>query len=209
MNRILFTIVYFSIINIAVSQNTLEYYTSDAKKKLNLADYNGVMNDCNDAVKYYPNRYEVYLLRGSMKYVMQDYNGALLDLNKSLSLNNQDAQTYKFLSQVKLNLKDTTGAINEINIAIKFDSLNAETLEGRGMLELETGQDSLSKKDFNKVILIFTNKLLKDTNNSYFYFARATAKLYIKDFLGCCSDLKKAKELGFVPAEEYIKKYCQ
>ena len=100
------------------------YYYLTGSSKVQLGDYDGAMNDLNEAIKignsqflYYP---MCYTDRGYLKYQLGDLNGALSDLSKSIELLPGEVP-YQYRAYVKFELGDLDGAIKDISKSIEFN----------------------------------------------------------------------------------------
>lgn len=99
------------------------YFSLTGFSKLQLGDYDGAMNDLNEAIKIGDSQFRYYSRcyneRGYVKYVLDDINGALSDLSKSIELQ-EDKTSYYYRSIIKSDLEDFDGAIEDISKAIKL-----------------------------------------------------------------------------------------
>ena len=100
------------------------YYYFTGASKVQLGDYDGAMNDLNQAIKIGNSQFLYYPMcftdRGYLKYQLGDLNGALSDLSKSIELLPREVP-YQYRAYVKFELGDLDGAINDISKSIQLN----------------------------------------------------------------------------------------
>jgi len=100
------------------------YYYFTGASKVQLGDYDGAMNDLNEAIKIGNSQFSYYSMcytdRGYLKYELGDLNGALSDLSKSIELL-PGGVSYEYRAYIKFELGDLDGAIKDISKSIEFN----------------------------------------------------------------------------------------
>lgn len=92
--------------------------------------------------------------------------------------------------------------------ALELDKADAELWYFRALTLYAWKSSDLPETD-RAAILSDMNKALElEPTNSKYYSERAYLKYDFGDAAGACADIRKAKELGYVDADEDIKKYC-
>jgi tetratricopeptide (TPR) repeat protein len=152
------------------------------KVKSILKDYEGAINDYNQAINVDPNSTSVllcYKYRGDAKTTLNDYKGAISDYAKAISIikndipTDEDDYTYDFLLDSfylncgisYYNNKNFLEAINDYNsvLGMRIDKTTAlRTFEIRALAKLELDDISGACKDFNIV-----KNLLKEDGDDY------------------------------------------
>ena len=126
-------------------------------------------------------------------------------------------------------LSQDVGAAKDNILRIAFDSGDAKSMDPglsygtqdvalqdmlyNGLLRYKPGdiseiQPDLAEK-YEVAEIDFSNMIRLDPGNSIGYLKRGIARTYIDDFLGACTDWKKAEKLGSKKATEFIIEHCQ
>jgi DNA-binding helix-hairpin-helix protein with protein kinase domain len=130
-----------------------------------LGDYEGAIENYNQAVRLNPNDAKAYVNRGNAHYEMaqhsgdpdKDYKAAIEDFNQALRLNPQESQAYVKRGVVRNEIaqyskdpdKDYKAAIEDFNQALRFNPQEAEAYVQRGIVRYKLAQYSgESNKDY-------------------------------------------------------------
>ncbi len=184
---------------------TKEEYLEQADKKYFSKEYSEAITFYTKAIELSPNDASIYSFRGHAKVEANDYNGAIADFTKSLKIEPNSA-VYCFRGLAKNKNNDYKGAIIDFTKAFELDQSYSIAIYNRGLSKyyLKNYQEAIA--DFTKAIKIRSqSKSLEENADPYYY--RALSKHHL-GLGGVCTDLSKAKELGYTEAEEAILKYC-
>jgi len=159
------------------------------------------MADLNKSIEL-NNKYETsFYYRANLKYSMADDAGCIEDCDKALAIKKY-YDTYYTRAIAKLQSKQYEAAIVDFTEALNLNSKHGKSLIERGVAYYFLEKDDLAKKDFDAGLLL-------NPEYSRGYYFRGKLKMYAKDKIGCCEDLKKAKQYGHSKAdEELVKNGC-
>lgn len=119
----------------------------------NLGDYEGAIENFNQALRLDPHNAKAYFNRGNAYYQMAqssnsepEYRQALEDFNQALRLNSHDAETYFKRGLVRSEIarskdsREYQGAIEDFNQAIRLDPRNVQAYVSRGNIRYQLAQ---------------------------------------------------------------------
>src|ERR1017187_10271117 len=152
------------------SETKVKDYLTSASKKLTTKNYNGAIEDCNNALKENSNSGVAYEIRGTIKSIIHDTIGAIEDLNNAIKFNSKLAGPYMLRGTLKIG-HDNKGALDDISMSIELDPDDAANYVARGQLEISMGNKNNALKDFKKGIEIFNNDIIKSPNDGMVYFS--------------------------------------
>lgn len=110
-------------------------YINSSERKYQARDYQGALNDTNQAIALNPKLANAYALRAAVKRELQDYQGAITDYNRAIALDPKNEWSYfnrGVLKQEKLN--DDSGALADYNQALVVNPQFGVALENRRRL---------------------------------------------------------------------------
>lgn len=93
-------------------------------------------------------------------------------------------------------------AIKEYDKALRFDSKHA-------MVYLKRGDSYRKLRKPNQAIRDYTTVISLRPSNARAWHHRGTMKIKLGKKREGCEDVRKAKELCYVPAESYYKQFCE
>lgn len=109
--------------------------------------YETALEQCNEALKIYPEEYFLYYWRAAIYSALGNKKSALTDYNKAITLKPQNANLYVMRGICKYGLKDEKGALNDYNKAIELDKNNGSAYSMRAIIKLENGDFDGADKD--------------------------------------------------------------
>ena len=222
--------------NESAKKQTSEEYINSGRKKVALKDYQGAMEDFNNAIGLNPSSDTAYANIGLCKSGLEDYKGAIQDYNKAIELNPKLFKAYYGRGLVKYKLEDYYGAIQDNSKAIELNPNFAEAYINIGLckhslkdyrgaiqdytkaIELDSklprayfnrGYSKHKLEDYKEAIQDYNNAIELDPKFAQAYFNRGACKYGLKDKEGSCTDWSKAGELGSTEAYDRISKYCK
>lgn len=128
--------------------------------------------------------------------------------DKAISIDSTCVQAYIQKSDLEIQKSQFEKALAYMNTAKKFAEKNEENetiahiLSIRSFIYFNLNDYQMATKDMDGAIR------LNDQNSGY-YFMRALIRRMNNDTKGCCSDLKKASNLGLEKAKESLALYCK
>lgn len=82
--------------------------------KVQTKDYQGAINDFNQAININPQYAEAYYSRGNARLELKDYQGAINDFNQAIKINPQYGDAYSSRGTARSALGDIQGATNDM-----------------------------------------------------------------------------------------------
>jgi tetratricopeptide (TPR) repeat protein len=144
-----------------------------------------------------------------------DYPDARCDKTRALSGRTIDlARGWAATGNYRGKNNDYQLAMVDFGIALKIDKNYAYIYFSRGNLKYNHKDYAGSIKDYTDYLKLLNspnrNKLSVDPidQEADAYYNRAMAKYMLGDYVGCCSDLRKAGELGQSKAYSEIQRKC-
>jgi tetratricopeptide (TPR) repeat protein len=166
-----------------------------------LKNEGSALTDLNKSIELNPNYETSYYYRANLKYSMADDKGCIEDCDKAIAIKKY-YDTYYTRAIAKLQSKLYDAAIADFNEALALNSSHGKSLIERGIAYYFLEKDDLARKDLDAGLLIN-----KEYSRGYYF--RGKLKKFANDKVGCCEDLKKAKQYGHTKAdEELIKNGC-
>jgi len=203
------------------SNGSVAYYNhryTDYKHR----DYEGAIENFNQALRLNPNDAKAYVNRGNAYYEIaqhsgtrnRDYRAAIEDFNQALRLNPNDAKAYLKRGEVRSEIAPYSGdsysdyraAIEDFNQALRLNSQNAEAYLKRGEVRSEIAPYSGdSYSDYRAAIEDFNQALRLNPQDAEAYLKRGNVRSEIapysgdsySDYRGAVEDLRKAAKLFF------------
>lgn len=121
-------------------------YCGKGCNKLLSKDYEGALQDLNQAVKFNPDNYAAY-------WLARQFEAALKDCDKAIELNYGSAQVYTRRASAKQRVGErraARGAISDYDMAIELEPDNALAYSFRGECHRTVGNTAQAKADFKK-----------------------------------------------------------
>jgi tetratricopeptide (TPR) repeat protein len=137
---------------IELGYEPLQYaYLNRGIAKCELQDYNGSIQDYNQAITLYPNFVVAHNLRGIAKYNSLDYKGALQDFEQAIYLKPDFPSPYHNRGNAKCALQDYKEAIKDYDKAISLQSDNPMYYNNRGHAHYSSGNYEAAIVDWEKM----------------------------------------------------------
>lgn len=122
--------------------------------KYEAGNYEGAVEDFNQAIELDPKNALAYNKRGDAYYRLGDYEQAQADSSQAISLNPQDANAYFDRGFAFSELGKYKEAIADYTQAIKLNSKDAYAYYGRGLARTQLKDNKGAIGDFNKAIAL-------------------------------------------------------
>ncbi len=172
-------------------------YIIRAYAKNDLGDYQGAIDDQNNALEINPNDAVAYLNRGLASSNMGDSKSALSDFNKSIMIDPGNAMAFSNRGVSKDRLGDPHGALDDYNKAIKIDPRSANAYANRCNSKRSIGDNDGAIEDCNKAIEIEPQQFAA-------FNGRGLAKMNLGDYRGAAVDIGMAIEIDPKNAIAYV-----
>lgn len=129
--------------------------------------------------------------------------------SKALSIDSTCFEAYIQKSDIEIQNSQYEKALLFIDLARKFAELKNEKNESIAHIYSVRSFIYFNLDNFQKATEDLNNAIsLNDQNSGYFYM-RALIRRINSDLKGCCSDLKRASNLGLEKAKESLAIYCK
>jgi tetratricopeptide (TPR) repeat protein len=198
-------------------------FAISAESKHTDGDYQGALEDYNQAIALNPKDGENYRNRGQVKhYRFNDPKGALADYNRAILLNSNDSPSYYLRGKLKFeSLKDSKGAITDLNKALalaKKDNLGRLVSESELALKdvnkpktkaspnagatekartyIESAEEKKKSGDFQAAREDYDRAIEIDPLNADLYTMRGVAKRRLNDISGALIDFNRAVQIS-------------
>jgi len=113
-----------------------------------------------------------------------------------------EAKKWFNMGDAKLENGDYTGAKEDYTKAIEIDSTFAYAYSRRALTKINLDDHTGAKEDYTKAIEF-------DPDYARFYFFRGLINVQLEDFNAACPDLEKAKKLGMIIADTFLREHCR
>ena len=200
-----------------------------------IKDYQNALLDYNKAIAIDSTDFKYFFSRGKLKDEVKDYRGAVLDYTTCIALNKISYKAYYSRAFSKSNYVDLYGAIEDYSKCIEINPDYGPAYLNRGIVKAQKHLHEDAIKDFDKAISLnvsfietmknraiskallnrkdaiddFNAVVQSDQKNGEGYYNRALHIINFKLKQDYCSDLKKANQLGFIPAKKLLNQYCK
>ncbi len=131
-----------------------------------------------------------------------NFKGALDDLNEAIALNPRYIKAYTYRGYVKDELDDYKGALADYNTAVSLKGDDYEAYARRGALKKRY-------RDYDGAIEDLDLAIQYKPDYAKAYSDRGQAKILNGDKKGGCTDMAKAKSLGYYAALNTISTNCK
>lgn len=160
-------------------------FNRSAKKKINIADYEGALADYAQAILLSPKDPVFFSNRGYVKCLQGDFNGAIEECNSAIRLDPLDSPSFFYRSQAKIKKKDYAGAIEDCNRALALNPDYTDAYYNRANAYQKSD-------DHSKAIADFTETISLNPKDVTAYWERAISKLSKQDNEGTIEDCTRA-----------------
>ena len=160
-------------------------YSNRGNAKDGIGDYQGAIDDYNQALEINPQHAEVYYNLGNTKGHMGDYKGALADLGRAIEINPRFANAYNNRGKIKNDIGFPKNAIDDYDQALGINPQHAEAYNNRGNAKNSIGDYKGAIADINRALGI--NPQYANAYNN-----RGNAKGHMGDHKGAIADYDRA-----------------
>ncbi|MEH1967180.1 tetratricopeptide repeat protein [Nostoc sp.] len=180
---------------------------SDAQQKLyqeglnkyEAGNYEGAVEDFNQAIELDPQNALAYNRRGDAYYRLGDYEQAQADSSQAILLNPQDANAYFDRGFAFSELGKYKEAIADYTEAIKLNSQNAYAYYGRGLARAQVKDNKEAIGDFSKAIAL-------KPQYTEAYLQRGILRRRLRQRLGAIQDFDTVIKINPSDAKAYYQR---
>src|SRR5208283_3615870 len=135
-------------------QKKADDFFEQGKQKFWGHDWNGAINDLNQAIKLNSQNPDAYLYRGEAERKLNKLDETILDYNRAAELDPKNARIYCVRGFVKGEKLDFDGAISDFNQAISLNPKYSNAYYGRGIAKDGKGDLSGASADLTQAIVM-------------------------------------------------------
>jgi tetratricopeptide (TPR) repeat protein len=135
----------------SVIQSVYTLMASSREKLLN-RDYQGALDDVNEAIALADDTAELYLLRGSIYASTNRYDSAIQDYTLALSLNPALTEIYEIRGHLYYEKKDYESALKDYDKVLQQNPNNSEVLLARVTIYFEQENYDYALNDINTLL---------------------------------------------------------
>jgi tetratricopeptide (TPR) repeat protein len=142
-----------------------------------------------------------YYCRGLTKMKLKNYESAISDFTESINLKIKEPNAIYYRALSYYNLPDIDNAILNFKNYLNFVNNYPEAYFDLGLAykKNEKNDDAINS---------FSQTIEKNPKHELAFFERGLIKHKLNDIEGACADFKKALELGYLPAYDYVNDIC-
>jgi tetratricopeptide (TPR) repeat protein len=167
---------------------TAQTRLDNGKRMFDQENYDGAIQELNEAIRVDPNMAEAYAYR-ARAYVGDDNDRALSDANKAIQLNPRLAMGYFARGRAYSAKNDNDRAIADYTEAIRLDPNNAMAYTNRGIKYRDKGDTDRAIEDYNQAIRL-------NPNEAIIYSNRGGAYGYKRDYDRAVTDFETALRIN-------------
>ncbi len=199
MRKFLITFALFLSLCVAEStaQFNKQFFYYVGREYLIDNRYREAIETVNVLLKFDPEAYEAYFLRGIAKYNLDDLLGAEQDFSSAIAINPVYTTAYQYRAITRSRLGNYDDALNDFAEAIDLRPDIPGSYYSRGVTYLLSQQFEKAIADFDMYIRF--ERLVPDA-----YINRGTAYLYLQDTLAAHADFDRAVRTNREYPESYV-----
>jgi len=190
---------FISIGLVSRAQYNIGKLLLDGQKFYETEKYTDALEVYSLIIKYKPEMFDGYFMRGVVKYNLQDYRGAILDFSKASEINPFSPDSYSNRGLSKQAIGNIDGALQDYNKAIEIDPSGTRYYLSRGIVFLMLSKPDKALADFN-----MATRFGLDVEKTLYY--RAVAKSENKDYQGALADFDKVIKEYPLNADAFIRR---
>lgn len=185
---------------IKMSKHTAAYYAQRARLYSQKENYQKAFEDMNLALKNDPYQLSWYYQRARMAYFSENYQSALEDLAFYCRYMPNDLEAVYLYGLSLYQTVDYFEALKMFN-RLLAQKKAARYYVARADTYMKTETYDYANKDY-------TMALDFGGGGAMLYFNRGLARLALDKKEQACGDFRRAKALGYLPADDYIRQLC-
>ncbi len=148
--------------------------------------------------------FEAFVNRADAYGVLKKYRNAVADYDSALAIQPRNPELFILRGMNLISLGRNTEAIQMFNRSLRYKPANGNAYFSRGRAYLELRQFAKARADFDSAILF-----MPSLGIAWFYHGVAVLEIDKTQRSEGCGDFKKAAELGYGEAWDYLEKFCE
>lgn len=169
-------------------------------------DYDGALENFNQAIKLNPQHAAAYYDRGRAYHAQGDYDRAFTDYNRAIQLNPDMAAAYVNRGNIYYKETEYAQALLDYNKAIQLNPQNALAYYRRGTVYFDAYRKNISEKagNYDRAMRDFNKAIELNSQFASAYQSRGSGYYYQGDYERALADYDKAIELRPQSASAYF-----
>ncbi|RLD54974.1 MAG: hypothetical protein DRJ01_17320 [Bacteroidetes bacterium] len=185
---------------IKIKKNKYQYYYNRAKAYYKTKKYKKSLSDINTAIKLMPTQLCLYYDKALYEFALKNYEPALADAKFYLKYFYKDYKAIFLSGQIYYEQNDYLNALLSFNKTLTLH-VDAKYFVARGNTYLKTKTYKYAEHDY--AMALDLNPRMGNV-----YFNKGIARLEQGNKKGACYDFMKALDLGYMKADDYLRRYC-
>jgi len=185
-----------------IENDKITHLIRNGIQKSNDQNYNGALEDFSHAVEIKPLEPTGYYCRGLTNLMLKNFESSIADFTESITLQMKELNALYYRGLANYDAGAFNRAIRDFSSYLNTESNYAEAYFNLALCykQLENNQEAIN---------YLSLAIEKNPRHEAAYFERGMIKNKMDDREGCCSDLKKAMEMGHLESYHYIKDLCR
>lgn len=165
-------------------------------------DYKVALEEFSLAIELNPQDAIGYYCRGLTKLQLKNFESAISDFTEAINLKMKEPNPFYYRALAYLYMKDIDNAVLNFRSYITIESHFAEVY-------YDLGNCFKQKENYAEAIKYFSLAIERDPKDELSYFERGLLRHKMNDIEAGCADLKKALEMGYFEAYDYVTDLCK
>ena len=192
--------IYYYTKAIKIKKHNYQYYSQRAQAYYKINKYKKSLADINKAIELQTDELSLYYKKTLYEFALKNYDKALADAHFYLKYFYKDYKALFLCGQIYYEQNDYLNALISFNKTLKLH-VDAKYFVARGNTYLKTKTYKYAEHDY--AMALDLNPRMGNV-----YFNKGIARLEQGNKKGACYDFMKARDNGYMKADDYLKKYC-
>ncbi len=192
--------IYYYTKAIKIKTTNYQYYSQRAQAYYKINKYKKSLTDINRAIELNSTELSLYYDKALYEFALKDYEKASNDAQFYLKYFYKDYDALFLCGQICYEQKDYLNALLYFNKTLKLH-VDAKYFVARGNTYLKTKTYKYAEHDY--AMALDLNPRMGNV-----YFNKGIARLKQGNIKGACYDFIKARNYGYMKADDYLRRYC-
>lgn len=192
--------IYYYTKAIKIKKNKYQYYSQRAQAYYQIKKYKKSLDDINKAIELKPTELSLYYAKALYEFALKNYDTALDNAKFYLKYFYKDYKALFLCGQIYYEQNDYLNALLSFNKTLSLH-IDAKYFVARGNTYLKTKTYKYAEHDY--AMALDLNPRMGNV-----YFNKGIARLEQGNKKGACYDFMKARDNGYMKADDYLRRYC-
>jgi tetratricopeptide (TPR) repeat protein len=184
-----FCLIFLFLVAFCYSQTDIHKLYLSALAKDSVKDYNGALNDLDNALANAKNNDSLHLLHAKIEAENLNFKDAYAEITEIIKHNTTSFEAYLLRGIIRAKLGNLEGAVHDFTKSLRLNTKSSKAYYNRGLAHAYLDEFKKCIDDFSKAIE-FTPTYTDA------WFQRGYWKESMGDYTGSLTDLLKANELN-------------